>query len=476
MHVLGRISLLGAVWLSFGCSSAPQDAAATSSTGAGTTSQSAATTGAGGDASRPSSTTNATVGSGGDGSGGGDSSGSGGATQPALYTLTISSPQPNASVSGLVDVAGVGPGFLNVEVHSMKGDLLARVTPESDGSFSTSIDTTLLDDGAETLAIDAWDSAPGTAYMHHASASLALVVANGPTTQSCVDANGNGIRYFGAYTKNTQTNYDFDAWAGFHQDFLTSFINCDTWANAAASDWGFDIMSQQPPGENIEEIVCISTDEDPSLADTASGMYDTYIQQVGQLFIKHGYPNAIIRLGHEFDGNWYPWGLDGGVNNNDFTDFIAAFRHVAGILKGISPTFTIVWNPGCSYYAEAMDSEKGYPGDDVVDVVGVDCYDDGSGVDHLINGVYGMNQWAQFASQHGKPIALPEWGLYGSSGDDPDYIQGMFNFLVSHDTYLESFWDSDDGDTHSQITTGEAPNSGAMFLQTFGQYAQACHP
>ncbi|HEX8791582.1 MAG TPA: glycosyl hydrolase [Polyangiaceae bacterium] len=391
------------------------------------------------------------------------------------YTLTVTSPKPNASVSGTVDVVGLGPGFLNLEVHSSAGALLARVTPDAAGHFSAPVDTTKLASGAAILAVDAWDAAAGAPFQHHASTSLPLAVTNASAPTGCVDAQGNGIRYFGAYTKNTQTNYDFDTWAGFHQDFLTSFMSCDTWADAASSDWGFDIMSQQPAGENIQEIVCLTTTEDTSLQHVAAGMYDSYFQQMGQLFIKHGYPNGFIRVGHEFDGTWYPWAINGGTNNMDYAGFIAAFRHVAGILKAISPSFTIVWNPGCGYYAQSMDDEKAYPGDDVVDVIGIDCYDDGSGVDHIFNGVYGLNQWAQFAQQHGKPIALPEWGLM-NGGDDPAYIQAMFNFMTANPTFLESFWDSDDGSTHSQITTGEDPMSGAMFLQTFGQYAKACHP
>jgi hypothetical protein len=86
-----------------------------------------------------------------------------------------------------------------------------------------------------------------------------------------------------------------------------------------------------------------------------------------------------------------------------------------------------------------------------------------------------MNQWAGFAKSHGKPIALPEWGLM-NGGDNPDYIRAMYAFMVANNTFLESFWDSDDGSTRSQITTGEAPNAGAAFLDTFGKYAQACHP
>ena len=292
-------------------------------------------------------------------------------------------------------------------------------------------------------------------------------------SKSCIDAQGNGVRYFGAYTKNTQTNYDFDAWSGFHQDFLTSFASCDTWSNASSSDWGFDIMGQQPPGENIQEIVCLTTTEDPSLQHVAAGTYDSYFQKAGQLFIEHGYPNAFIRIGHEFEGDWYTWGLSTAANDHDYAGFIAAFRRVSAILKSISKTFTIVWNPGCGAWAQAMDDEKAYPGDDVVDVIGVDCYDDGSGVTNIMSGAYGMNQWGAFAAKHGKPIALPEWGLM-NGGDDPDYIQAMFDFMTSHPTFLESFWDSDDGATKSQITTGEQPNAGAKFLQTFSAYAKSC--
>ena len=391
---------------------------------------------------------------------------------PTPYTLTITSPQPNASVTGTVDVVGEAPGFVNLEIRAPSAVLLARTSPDASGHFSASVDTTSAGNGSVTLLVDAWDAPAGSAFTRHASATLTLHVQN---ANSCLDAQGNGIRHFGAYTKNTQTNYDFDEWAGFHQNFLTSFINCDTWANAAASDWGFDLMSQQPAGENIQEIVCLSTTEDPSLQHVAAGTYDSSIQAIGNLFIKHGYPKAFIRVGHEFEGNWYPWGMLGGVNDHDYAGFIAAFRHVSAMLKAISPTFTIVWNPGCGPYAQAMDSEKAYPGDDVVDVIGVDCYDDGSGAANIIGGVYGMNQWAQFAAQHGKPIALPEWGLM-NGGDDPAYIQAMFDFMTSHPTFLESFWDSDDGSTHSQITTGEAPNSGAKFLATFGQYAKSCAP
>jgi hypothetical protein len=59
-------------------------------------------------------------------------------------------------------------------------------------------------------------------------------------------------------------------------------------------------------------------------------------------------------------------------------------------------------------------------------------------------------------------------------GDNPAFISAMFDFMVNNNTFLEALWDSDDGNTKSQLSSGEAPNSGAMFLQTFGKYAQSC--
>src|SRR5262245_57902057 len=83
------------------------------------------------------------------------------------YTLTVTSPQANASAGGTIDVVGLAPGFLNVEVHSATGDLLARVTPDGAGNFSGPVDTTQLSNGSQTLILDAWDSPAGTEFAHH---------------------------------------------------------------------------------------------------------------------------------------------------------------------------------------------------------------------------------------------------------------------------------------------------------------------
>ncbi len=143
----------------------------------------------------------------------------------------------------------------------------------------------------------------------------------------------------------------------------------------------------------------------------------------------------MIRLGWEFDGGWMPWSSPG----NEAL-WVQAYRHVHDIFRSVSPGFKFDWN-GDSGYLQSQTAA--YPGDDYVDVVGLDLYDKGMG------GATAWNSstkawsdpnaaWASivpnlvaqraFAIAHGKPVSYPEWGLdgvnatatYNVGGDDPD--------------------------------------------------------
>ncbi len=67
-----------------------------------------------------------------------------------------------------------------------------------------------------------------------------------------------------------------------------------------------------------------------------------------------------------------------------------------------------------------------YPGDDYVDVIGMDSYDQPPGVSFTeqIKEPYGLQAQVDFAQAHGKPVSYPEWGLF-RNGDNPDYIRQM---------------------------------------------------
>ena len=63
-----------------------------------------------------------------------------------------------------------------------------------------------------------------------------------------------------------------------------------------------------------------------------------------------------------------------------------------------------------------------------------------------------------FSKAHGKPFAVPEWGLFGV--DDPQFVQDMCDFLKSHVTESEEFYESKPG---SIFDLGNKPQSRGVY-------------
>jgi hypothetical protein len=120
-----------------------------------------------------------------------------------------------------------------------------------------------------------------------------------------------------------------------------------------------------------------------------------------------------------------------------------------------------------------------YPGDSYVDLVGADVYDatysSFSPQDHVASWNYqltrndGLNWLASFAAQHGKRISLPEWGVQWlcdghGGGDDPYFIQKMYQWIDSHDVAYETYFNYDlTSCNNSSLQDGRFPLSAAMY-------------
>ncbi|MGH9035375.1 MAG: glycoside hydrolase family 26 protein [Acidimicrobiia bacterium] len=121
----------------------------------------------------------------------------------------------------------------------------------------------------------------------------------------------------------------------------------------------------------------------------AGGAYDAYVQNWalrlrGFLDGPDGRPStaddrrAYLRLGHEMNGDWYPWGAAVGANHP--SDFVAMWRRVHGAFDtlGIGPAqlqwiWTVNHEDVGGFPAEAF-----FPGDTFLDWVAVDGYNWGA--------------------------------------------------------------------------------------------------
>jgi hypothetical protein len=221
-----------------------------------------------------------------------------------------------------------------------------------------------------------------------------------------------------------------------------------------------------------------------TLASGATGAYNSYFVTLAQTLVDAGESNAYLRLGWEFDGNWYAWeALTPAAEASYATYFqqiVTAMRSVPG------EAFKFVWNPDATAFTTSGYSvEAAYPGNAYVNFIGLDAYDQA-----WVTPLNPANAWANstlpaltaaqsFASAQGKPVVFCEWGVAIRSdghglGDDPLFVNNMAAWMKdpANDVAYESYFDYNTlpvgGDTNADMTAGSFPDSLAAFIADFG--------
>ncbi len=275
----------------------------------------------------------------------------------------------------------------------------------------------------------------------------------------------------------------FEAWMGRPSDFNVEFLTETAFTDYTKPDgtkvtdslahagWLPALWSQAKRSDrNMLFSIPLSTKQDNSLAHVAAGHYDaTYRSVAGS--IAHSYPNAVIRIGWEFNADWYSWAAKGRAQ-----DYIDAFRHVAQIFKSASSGFTIDWCPDHGFSSN-MPAETAYPGDDVVDVIGMDIYNDYRWGDFkdspdkrwvwLRDFSHGLAWQVRFAAEHHKPMSLPEWGV---NRDDALFIEHMHEWITQHDYAYAAYWNSNSAFA-GQLSNEQYPTAGATYRRLFAKSA-----
>jgi hypothetical protein len=173
------------------------------------------------------------------------------------------------------------------------------------------------------------------------------------------------------------------------------------------------------------------------------GYYDSYITGYAVQVKNWGKP-LFIRLGHEFNGDWYTYGgaKNGGGTLNGFGDpakadgperFIAAYRRVHDFFKQQGAN-NVVWiwcpNNGSAPSESWNTPEAYYPGDNYVDWIGFDGYNFGKSQT--------WSAWTDFRSiylslynkfeNYNKPIMIGEFSSVEGTGnnDKADWIRNTY--------------------------------------------------
>jgi Glycosyl hydrolase family 26 len=273
--------------------------------------------------------------------------------------------------------------------------------------------------------------ATGLASVIHRGRSAADVASSPGSKTDCIYS-ANSISVLQSFERLVSRRFDCALvfnnaspdWASWERPwFLTQQDPTHSWGSWATA-----------PGTQRQLIITnnlFPSDVDGSdwLAAGAAGAYDGHARALARNLVAAGLGNSVIRLAPEANDSSYPYSIqDSAADLDQWRQFwrqtVLAMRSVPGA------NFLFDW---CiNAHERPIQLRKWYPGDDVVDIVGIDAYDAGvsAGRDRwqtIYDQSDGIGDVLAFAKAHDKPISIPEWGLWAAGpslggGDDPDYI------------------------------------------------------
>ena len=270
------------------------------------------------------------------------------------------------------------------------------------------------------------------------------------------------------YVGNDPANLaNFESQVGVNADNVLMYLNDWSWdAYESSIPWATQLWKDDPT-PRIWGVPLTVTGT--PLEEVATGAHNDTFLRAAQAIAATSPPspdgNIYVRVGWEFNGEWMPWAAEGHEQA-----YIDSFRQLVDTFRSVAPNFKFVWDVVNA--DRAMDPAKAYPGDNYVDVVGLDTYWnkqwDGTDphqafLDKVNNPVNGL-QWQQdFAAAHGKPTAISEWGV--QDDDAGPFVKDMANWLQQHNMVYDVYWQSNLADFNGELQ--QHPNAMAAYKAAF---------
>ncbi|MGZ3883663.1 MAG: glycosyl hydrolase [Bacteroidia bacterium] len=183
----------------------------------------------------------------------------------------------------------------------------------------------------------------------------------------------------------------------------------------------------------------------PRLDKIVNGTFDSYLDAFAAK-IKSYSDTVIIRIFHEFEGNWYSWSLT--ENNNDPSLYISAFRHVVDRFRNAGAS-KVKWmwclNAEPKPYRSYNWVVGAYPGDNYVDIVATDIYN------HPDTGIPDWKSFRYTAAESyyylnkyfpNKPLYICEVGCRERDPSEPASSQSKADWLCDMNNELQSYFNN----------------------------------
>lgn len=266
----------------------------------------------------------------------------------------------------------------------------------------------------------------------------------------------------------------YEAWRGRPVHRVLDFLADDDWGKIAAPTWWVNTWSASPYRTRLIYSVPLLPRTGGTLAQGARGDFNAHFRKLAQLLVAKGQGGVTLRLGWEFNGNWYRWNV--GVPNGP-ANYAAYWRQIVTTMRAVpGAAFKFDWCTNNGSVPYELNPENAYPGDAYVDYIAQDVYDQawpatGNAATRwkqIRTKRYGLDWLVAFAAKHGKRVAVPEWGLgydANGGGDAPYFVARMHEWLAARNVAYSNQWEYTDT---PRLMTGRNPRSAVEFLRRFG--------
>jgi hypothetical protein len=236
----------------------------------------------------------------------------------------------------------------------------------------------------------------------------------------------------------------FCAWRGRDCEIAVVYTDRSNWDTMTRnSSWVFDNF-EGFPGQLVVSQGLVPDDHQADLASCARGEHDRDWRDFGELMVRKGRADSIVRLGWEFNGTFMAWGA------TDTKAWKACYRNAALAIREVNPRVKFDWTVNSHDTPPETcdgDSINCYPGDDVVDIIGIDNYDMGPSATSpaefatIAAAKDGLDWVYAFAKKHRKKFSVGEWGTApghraNTNGENAHFIRWMNDWFTAHSADL----------------------------------------
>lgn len=292
---------------------------------------------------------------------------------------------------------------------------------------------------------------------------------------------------FGVFDRVPDGVQQFESWVGQPVDHVLSFLTGGNWSTSWST---IDIASQVSSGNHgtpgSKAVWSIPMYPDgggvAALREIAAGQHIADHTRWAQEFLasRAGDNDPIyIRPNWQIGGEWLAWTADA---QQDPGAYVAASQQFAQAFHNVSGRFKIVWD----FASDRGAVEQFYPGDNAVDVISTNVYwnpqwtgaDPRNAFAWVQSGSARDLDWmAEFAAQHGKPMAISEFGVPGRTdwtpvGQDParpvapqtydgaTFITLLKEWVSTHNVAYVNYWNGlPESGYDGRLSDGDPPGS-----------------